>query len=245
LGQTPATVLNLTRYSIGLSCYDIASVAMDKELQLGMTKRKKATEELSGLPVGERAQLVRDIALRSHKEAINLNACRALIETIPRNFFKDAQVARAALQVDRSLVERVLIISESALGVVKFPNDRHAHLAMSLLNDAAVFEEVARSGNAQGLRNAQNIWMAALSDWRRDLLKHYRDKFVAHRAEPNPDNPIPELDHLIAISGRVVFMLAQLATGAGYPIDQKELDSYSHYLNAQAFWRPWLPRHLR
>jgi len=210
-----------------------------------MTKRKNATEELSALSVGDRAQLVRDITLRSHRDAVNLNACRALIETIPRIYFKDSRVARAALQVDRSLVERVLVISESALGVVKLPNDRHAHLAMSLLKDAAVFEEVARSGNAQGLQNAQTIWRAALSDWRRDLLKHYRDKFVAHRAEPHPDKPIPELGHLIAISGRVVFMLAQLATGAGHPIDQQELDSYGHYLNAQAFWRPWLPSHLQ
>jgi hypothetical protein len=210
-----------------------------------MAKRKNVTEEFSALPIGERAQLVRDIALRCHKDAINLNACRALIETIPRSFFKDAQVAQAALQVDRSLVERVLIISESALGLVKFGNDRHAHLAMSLLKDAAVFEEVARSGNARGLQNAQTIWKAALSDWRRDLLKHYRDRFVAHRAEPHPDKPVPELDHLIAISGRVAFMLAQLATGAGYPIDQQELDSYGHYQNAQAFWKPWRPSHLQ
>jgi hypothetical protein len=144
------------------------------------------------------------------------------------------------------LVQRVLVISESSLGVVKYPNDRHAHLAMSLLDDdAAVAEEVARSGNAQCLKNAQMAWNAARSDWRRVLLKHYRDRFVAHRAEPDPDKRIPELDHLITISGRVVFMLAQLATGAGCPIDQKELDSYGHYLNAQAFWRPWLPDHLR
>ncbi|WP_040639290.1 hypothetical protein [Microvirga lotononidis] len=114
---------------------------------------------------------------------------------------------------------------------------------MSLLKDAAVFEEVARSGNAQGLQNAQTIWRATLSDWRRDLLKQYRDKFVAHRAEPHPDKSVPELDHLIAISGRAVIMLAQLATGAGYPIDQKELDSYGYYQNARAFWRPWLPIH--
>ena len=120
-----------------------------------MTKRKNAVEELFELSVDERVQLVRDIALRSHKDAIDLNACRALIETIPRSFFKDVQVARAALQVDRSLVERVLMISESALGIVKFPNDRHAHVAMSLLKDAAVFEELARGGNAQGLKNAQ------------------------------------------------------------------------------------------
>jgi len=210
-----------------------------------MTKRKDAPEEFLALPVGERAQLVRDIALRGHKDAINLNACRALIETIPRGLFKDAQVAQAALQVDRSLVERVLIISESALGVVKFPNDRHTHLAMSLLKDAAVFEEVSRSGNSQSLKNAQTIWRAALADWRRDLLKHYRDKFVAHRAEPHPDKPMPTLDHLIAISGRVVFMLAQLATGAGYPIDQQELDSHGHFQNARAYWKPWVPRHLQ
>jgi hypothetical protein len=118
-------------------------------------------------------------------------------------------------------------------------------LAMSLLKDAAVFEEVARSGNAQGLQNAQTIWKAALSDWRRDLLKHYRVRFVAHRAEPHPGKAVPDLDHLIAISGRVVFMLAQLATGAGYPIDQQELDSYGHFRNAQAFWKPWLPSHLQ
>ena len=176
--------LHFTGHSICSSCCDIASMAVGREFRLGMTKRRNATEETFVFPVDERAQLVRDIALRSHKDAINLSACRALIQTIPRSFFKEAQVALAALQVDRSLVERVLIISESALGVVKFPNDRHAHLAMSLLEDAAVFEEVANIGNAQGLQNAQNLWRAALSDWRRDLLKHYRDRFVAHRAEP-------------------------------------------------------------
>ena len=137
------------------------------------------------------------------------------------------------------------MISESALGIVKFPNDRHAHVAMSLLKDAAVFEELARGGNAQGLKNAQVALDAALEDWRRDLIKHYRDKFVAHRVEPKPDKPIPELDYLLTISGRVVFMLAQLASGAGYPIDQKKLDSDGHFLNAQAFWRPWLPSHLQ
>lgn len=210
-----------------------------------MTRRKNALEELLVLSVDERVQLVRDIAARSHKDAIDLNVCRALIETIPRSFFKDTQVMWAARQVNRSLIERVLIISESALGVVKFSDDRHAHLALSLLKDAAVFEEVAKSGNAQGLQNAQMALDAALRDWRRDLLKHYRDKSIAHRAEPNPNKRIPELDHLLAISRRVVFMLAQLATGAGYPIDQKELDSYGHYLNAQAFWRPWLPSHLQ
>jgi hypothetical protein len=75
-------------------------MAVGRELRLGMTKRRNATEELSALPVDERAQLVRDIALRSHKDAINLSACRALIQTIPRSFFKEAQVALAALQVE-------------------------------------------------------------------------------------------------------------------------------------------------
>jgi hypothetical protein len=58
------------------------------------------------------------------------------------------------------------------------------------------------------------------------MLKHYRNKFVAHRAEPDPDKRIPELEDLLTISGRVAFMLAQLATGAGHQIDQKELDSW-------------------
>jgi hypothetical protein len=77
------------------------------------------------------------------------------------------------------------------------------------------------------------------------MLKHYRNKFVAHRAEPDPDKRIPELEDLLTISGRVAFMLAQLATGAGHQINQKELDSYGHYLSAQAFWKPWRPDHLK
>jgi hypothetical protein len=32
---------------------------------------------------------------------------------------------------------------------------------------------------------------ATTGDWRRGMLKHYRNKFVAHRAEPDPDKRIP------------------------------------------------------
>jgi hypothetical protein len=210
-----------------------------------MTRRKDPKDVLLAMPIAERVDLVRKIALRSHKDAIDLGACRVLVETIPRTYFTDPVAVQAARQVDRALIERILVVTESALGVIKRHSDRHARVAMFLLEDPGVYEEVAQSGNADSLSYARHAWDATLGDWRRTMLKHYRDKFVAHRVEPDPDKRIPELEDLLIISGRVRFMLAQFATGAGCPVDADKLNPHSHYLSAQAFWKPWLPDHLK
>jgi hypothetical protein len=199
----------------------------------------KVCKALASLPLTQRIHLVREIASRGYKDAVDMSACRALVKTYPHHHLKEPIVSRAARQVLRSLIERILIISESALGPIKKQSDRHARVAIFLLLDTEVDNGVAICGEVRSLKLARQAWVAAESDWRRGLLNHYRNRFVAHRAEPDHDKRVPFVDELETISGRVVFMLAQLATGAGIQVDNREVQSDTNYLSASAFWKPW------
>jgi hypothetical protein len=138
------------------------------------------------------------------------------------------------------LVDRLIIVSESALGLIKRSDDRHARVAIKVLaSDPVVYDKVAAHGNRDSLRYAVQTWSQSDSDLRRDLIKHHRNKSVAHRGIPDPAKPEPEIDDVYAISGRVASMLAFLATGTGVQADTGSLGSDAAYHNADAFWKPW------
>jgi hypothetical protein len=137
-------------------------------------------------------------------------------------------------------VDRLIIISESALGLIKRSDDRHARVAIKVLaSDPVVYDKVAAHGNRDSLRYAVQRWSQSDSDLRRDLIKHHRNKSVAHRAIPDPAKPEPEIDDVYAISGQVASLLAFLATGTGVQADIGSLGSDAAYHNADAFWKPW------
>jgi hypothetical protein len=137
-------------------------------------------------------------------------------------------------------VDRLIIISESALGLIKRPDDRHARVAIKVLaSDPVVFDKVAARGNWDSLKYAVQRWSQSDSDLRRDLIKHHRNKSVAHRAIPDPTKREPEVDDVYAISGRVASMLAFLATGTGVQTDTSLLGADVAFHNADAFWKPW------
>ena len=111
----------------------------------------KACKALASWPLTQRIHLVREIASRGYKDAVDLSACRALVKTYPHHHLKEPIVSRAARQVLRSLVERILIISESALGPIKKQSDRYARVAIFLLLDTEVDNGVAICGEVRSL----------------------------------------------------------------------------------------------
>lgn len=200
---------------------------------------EKIHKAFNALPHSERVEIIREIALRGYQDAIDLAACRALIGTYPRSYFRDPMTVRAARQVLKSLIDRILITSESALAFRRRIDDRNARVAMFLLNDKGIYSDIAATGNSQSLEIARQAWAAADLDPRRDWIKHYRNKFVAHRTKSDPDQRDPFVDEIHTIAGRVGFMLAHLATGVGIPADSSELNSDTNHLSAYAFWKPW------
>jgi hypothetical protein len=184
--------------------------------------------------------LVRDIALRGYIDVFNLVSSRALIYTFPRTSFTDPAAHRSAHQIFGSLVERTIIISESALGLIKKTDDRHARLAIKILmSDPTVFQKVATYGNERGLKFAIQKWALSDSDFRRILVKHHRNKTVAHRAIPDSDMRVPDVGEIHAITGRVADLLAFLVTGAGVRADTRALHSDVAHKSAFAFWKAW------
>lgn len=201
---------------------------------------ERAWKRIEALSVDDRVELVRDIALRGYTDAVDLTACRALIHAFPSMSFKDTAALGAAHQVLRSLADRLIIISESALGLIKRPDDRHARVAIkALISDPLVLDAVAEHGDEGALKLAIQTWSASDIDLRRDLIKHHRNKSVAHRGVPNSDKRDPFIEEIYVISGRVASMLAFLATGTGVRTDTRSLHSDGAYQSAYAFWKPW------
>jgi hypothetical protein len=190
------------------------------------------------LPHAQRVKIVREIALTGAKDAVDLTACRALIETYPKGYFKDVMIERAAHQVLKSLVDRILIISESALSLRRRIDDRNARVAMFLLEGPAIHNDIAATGDARCLEWARQAWTSAGLDPRRDLIRHYRNKAVAHRSDIASSKRAPFIDEVYTIAGRVSFMLAQLATGVGIQVDAS-MQNLDHIYSAQGFWRAW------
>ena len=160
-----------------------------------------------------KAQLVRQISATGFTEAIDLMACLAVLRegeslVVPQAL-EAANAARAATIVQKALLQRVLMTVERAFAPVNRPNsDRHARVAFDYLSDTNIFDEVEDAGSRKHLQQACAIWRKYDADPRRERLKHYRDKVVAHTGAPDPAIPVP----LISDLRRYVMGTADVAT---------------------------------
>src|SRR5262249_36253943 len=95
-----------------------------------------------------KAELVKQISANGFKEAIDLMACLAVLREgesliLPRTL-EAANATRAAIIVQRALLQRVLMTVERAFAPANRPkSDRHARVAFTHLSDRNVFDEVA------------------------------------------------------------------------------------------------------
>jgi AbiU2 len=109
---------------------------------------------------------------------------------------KAANATLAAIIVQKALLQRVLMTVERSFAPSTRRSDRHARVALNLLSNQTIFDEVANTGSRKHLQQACATWQRYDADPRRKRLKHYRDKVVAHTAERNPAIPVPLVTEL-------------------------------------------------
>jgi hypothetical protein len=135
------------------------------------------------------AKLVREISEKAFRDARVLREGESLV--VPKAL-EAANAILAATIVQKALLDRVLMTIERAFSPGKRPDDRHARVAFKyLLEDQNIFDEVANVGSRKHLQQACDTWRNYDADPRRERLKHYRDKVVAHAGELDPSIPAP------------------------------------------------------
>lgn len=134
---------------------------------------------------------------------------------------------------------------ERAFAPVNRPNsDRHARVAFQHLSDPNIFDEVAKAGSRKELELAFKTWRRYdAADPRREKLKHYRDKVVAHAAKRNPKIPAPLFSEVRDYAMGTADVLARLARGAGATTQsQLGAQTAAYEESAKAFWNMWRER---
>src|SRR5215475_7005767 len=194
-----------------------------------------------------KAELVKQISATGFTEAIDLMACLAVLRegkslVMPRAL-REANAALAATIVQKALLQRVLITVERAFAPVNRPkSDRHARVAFEHLSDQNIFDEVAKAGSRKHLQQACDNWRRYDADPRRERLKHYRDKAVAHTGERDPAIPLPLVTELSSYAMGTADALARLARGTGVVKLQLKVQMAAYDESAKAFWSVWRDR---
>jgi HEPN superfamily AbiU2-like protein len=194
-----------------------------------------------------KAQLVKQISATGFTEAIDLMACLAVLRegeslVVPQAL-EAANAARAATIVQKALLQRVLMTVERAFAPVNRPNsDRHARVAFDYLSDTNIFDEVADAGSRKHLQQACAIWRKYDADPRRQRLKHYRDRVVAHTGAPNPAIPVPLISDLRGYAMGTADVLGRLARGSGVVGFNLRVQTTAYVESAKAFWNVWRER---
>ena len=189
-----------------------------------------------------KAELVKQISATGFTEAIDLMACLAVLRegeslVVPRAL-EAANAALAATIVQKALLQRVLMTVERAFAPVnKRKLDRHARAAFEYLSDSKIFDEVAKAGSRQQLELACAIWRSYDADPRREKLKHYRDKVVAHTAVR--ERPAPFVEELRSYAMGTADLLARLARGTGVVEFDLGVQMTAYDESAKAFWSVW------
>jgi hypothetical protein len=146
--------------------------------------------------------------------------------------------AHAGMVVRNALISHLIIriariYSDARVG------DLHLRRAFAILRDKQIraeFEVDATSKTA--LCEAEGYFQERLKDDRRERIKHFRDKIVAHRGKLK-DIPMPEFEELFAFACATIEAIEKLAFAikiARVRVKDKFDDAESV---AEAFWHPW------
>ena len=150
----------------------------------------------------------------------------------------DSGAARAGIVVRNSLVSRITLLVAGAFSPVR-RGDKHLRQAFELLDDPETRASIERRGSAKLLREALDSWNELNADPLLRTVKHFRDKYTAHSAEPNANIPIPNYTDFFAFARKTAALMEKLAHATGVTAEKLEETADWRIASAQKFWDPW------
>jgi len=150
----------------------------------------------------------------------------------------------AGIVIRNSLISRVTIIVARGLApIYRGKRDLHLRRAFDeLLLDPTTRLEVEARGSKLDLRDAERLWKALNDDPRRESIEHFRHKFTAHLALPNPGIGRVNYGDFFDFARKTARVMEKLAHATGVTRERLD-DHFEDFMkSAQTFWAPWDPQ---
>jgi hypothetical protein len=124
----------------------------------------------------------------------------------------DSGAARAGMTIRNSLTTRLVILVAGAFAPTR-AGDRHLKKGFEDMVDPNLRSQLKM--DAQAFSRAEALWKKLETDPRYDTIKHFRDKFTAHLADPKPGVPPPKYGQVFDFAKEVTITMEQFAIGVG------------------------------
>jgi AbiU2 len=150
----------------------------------------------------------------------------------------DSGAARAGIVVRNSLIARITLLVAGAFSPVR-QGDRHLRQAFECLKDPQTRATIEKQGSAKILQEASDLWDELNIDPLLRTIKHFRNKYTAHSAEPNANIPIPSFTDFFGFAKKAASLMEKLAHAVGGTTERLDDTAGERIASAQAFWEPW------
>lgn len=187
-----------------------------------------------------RAATVSGIAQEAHQTGMEILQLVELVEKqntgrINGNL-SDSGAARAAITVRNSLITRLVILVAGAFAPTR-SGDRHLRMGFEEMADPSVRSQLRM--DQQAFAKAEELWTKLQSDSRFATVKHFRDKYTAHSADPKPGMRLPQYGEMFDFSKEVAITMEQFAIGVGLTTEKLSETADWRLESTQKFWEPW------
>ncbi|WP_156464203.1 hypothetical protein [Afipia sp. Root123D2] len=187
--------------------------------------------------------LVQLVAEEAYSHALEILQLLELIQQQNRNrinvHLNQAGASQAANTNRNSLITRLTILVAGCYSPCR-KGDKHLRVAFEILRDhPGIRGQIAAKGDEKGLAEAEKSWNQLLNDDRKKRAVHFRDKFTAHNAEPDPDIPPPQYDEFFEFASETASLIEKLALGVGGQGDSLDKRRDEFATSAHRFWEPW------
>lgn len=187
-----------------------------------------------------RAATVSGIAQEAHQTGMEILQLVELVEKqntgrINGNL-SDSGAAQAAITVRNSLITRLVILVAGAFAPTR-SGDRHLRVGFEEMADPSVRSQLRM--DQQAFAKAEELWTKLQSDSRFATVKHFRDKYTAHSADPKPGMRLPQYGEMFDFSKEVAITMEQFAIGVGLTTEKLSETADWRLESTQKFWEPW------
>jgi hypothetical protein len=148
----------------------------------------------------------------------------------------DSGAARAGVVIRNSMTARLVILVAGAFAQTR-KGDKHLRKGFEKMADPNLRNKL--SMNHAAFSDAQAGFKRLEADPRFTLIKHFRDKYTAHSAEPLQGIRAPQWDEMFAFGREVTTVMEKFAIGVGVTTEKLSDTEDWRIESSQKFWEPW------
>ena len=182
------------------------------------------------------------MAHRGYLDGIDTLACIEILErgNSPKVIEQiiAAGAGEAAGLIRDSLFGRVHMNVMRAYDPVR-KGDNHRRVAFEIVRKPGGLDLAPTKRQRADLTKAIKLWNGADADPRLKILRHLRNKFVAHLSEPNKQIPIPRIRELFGFAKKTCEIWERLSFGTGVVMIELSHQTEAYSESAESCWAVW------